>query len=215
MSYINSYNYDKIGKKNLNKVLARRVYNRFLTKALSNIDKESVIMIESPADNYLDANISSIKTMIDNGFEGIYLSFQRPFRNICSHFEREGINLDRIFVIDFASAFCKTDQELNPRCVNVNSNIEIEEMTKLICLTLERLTQEKRFVFVDSISTFALHENVDDTLRFPEFLIKSIKDNKIDDVTLIFNIAKDLAKKQYIENINIYANEHIHLGLCT
>jgi len=215
MSYTKTYDYDKIGKKNLNKVLARRVYNRFLNKALSDLDKESVIMIESPAENYLDANISSIKTMIDYGFEGVYISFQRPFRNICSHFEREGINLDRIYVIDFASAFCKTDQDLNPRCVNVNQEIGLEEMTKLICLTLERLSQEKRFIFVDSISTFALHEDLDETLRFPEYLIKSIKDKKIDDVTLIFNIAKDLAKKRYIENINVYANEHIHLGLCT
>ena len=151
MSYINTYNYNKISKRNLDKVLARRVYNRFLNKALKDIDNESIVMIESPSDNYLDANISSIKTMIDNGFEGVYLSFQRPFKNICSHFEREGINLDKIYVIDFATAFCKSDQELNPRCVNVSSEIELEEMIKIICLTLERLTQEKRFVFVDSI----------------------------------------------------------------
>ncbi|UCB59139.1 MAG: hypothetical protein JSV67_02230 [Thermoplasmatales archaeon] len=215
MSYINTYNYDKISKRNLDKFLVRRVYNRFLNNALKDLDKESIVMIESPSDNYLDANISSIKTMIDNGFEGVYLSFQRPFKNIFSLFEREGINLDKIYVVDFATAFCKSDQELNPRCVNINSGFEFEEMIKIICLTLERLTQEKRFVFVDSISTYALHENLDDISRFPESLINAIKNRKIDDVTLIFNIANDIAKKRYVENINLYANEHIHLGLCT
>ena len=97
----------------------------------------------------------------------------------------------------------------------LNMRTEFEEMIKIICLTLERLTQEKRFVFVDSISTYALHENLDKISRFPESLINAIRNRKIDDVNLIFNIANDIAKKRYVENINLYANEHIHLGLCT
>ena len=52
-------------------------------------------------------------------------------------------------------------------------------------------------------------------MRFPECLINTIKNNKIDDVTVIFNIAKELTKRRYVENISVYANEHIHLGLCT
>lgn len=215
MNSVTSVDYNKIGRDNLKKVLARREYNRFLNEALKDLDKESIIVIESPAENYLDANISSIKSMIDNGFEGVYLSFQRPFKNITSLFEREGINTDKIYVVDFATAFCKLDQELNPRCVNINPGAKLEEMIKIICLTLERLSQEKRFVFVDSISTFALHKDFDETMRFPESLINTIKNKKIDDVTLIFNIAKDLTKRRYAENISAYANEHIHLGLCT
>ncbi len=46
-------------------------------------------------------------------------------------------------------------------------------------------------------------------------MINKVRRNKSDDVTFVFNVAKELDKKIYLQCINIYADEHIHLGLCT
>jgi len=215
MSNINTVDYERIGKGNLIEAIERREYNRVLNERLKDLDKDSVVIVESPVENYLQTNISSVKSMLDNGFEGVYLSFQRPFKNISGLFEKEGIDLGRLFVIDFATAFSNSDQEINSRCVNVDPDIKVEDMVNTICSSLEKLSQDKRFVFVDSLSTLAFHEEFSETMRFPEYLINTIRKNKINDVTFVFNIAKDLAKRRYIENISVYANEHIHLGLCT
>ncbi len=120
-----------------------------------------------------------------------------------------------MFVIDFATAFSNSDQEFNPRCVNVSPDVTVEDMVNTICSSLERLSQDKRFVFVDSISTLGLHEEFSETMRFPECLINTIRRKNINDVTFVFNVAKDLARQRYMKNVDVYANEHIHLGLCT
>jgi len=215
MSNINTVDYESIGKGNLIEAIEHREYNRVLNERLKDLDKDAVVIVESPVENYLQANISSVKSMLDNGFEGVYLSFQRPFKNISGLFEKEGIDLGKLFVIDFATAFSNSDQEINSRCVNVGPDVKVEDMVNTICSSLEKLSQDKRFVFVDSLSTLALHEEFSETMRFSEFLINTIRKNKINDVIFVFNVAKDLAKRRYIENISVYANEHIHLGLCT
>jgi len=215
MSNISTVDYERIDKGNLIEAIEHREYNRVLNERLKDLDKDAVVIVESPVENYLQANISSVKSMLDNGFEGVYLSFQRPFKNISGLFEKEGIDLGKLFVIDFATAFSNSDQEINSRCVNVGPDVKVEDMVNTICSSLEKLSQDKRFVFVDSLSTFALHEEFSETMRFSEFLINTIRKNKINDVIFVFNVAKDLAKRRYIENISVYANEHIHLGLCT
>jgi len=215
MSSIINVDYGRIGRDNLKKALVHREYNRILNERLNDIDKEAVVVIESPVENYLQANVSSVKSMLDNGFEGVYLSFQRPFKNISCLFEEEGIELGRLFVIDFATAFSNSDQDLNPRCVNARPGVSVEDMVNTICSSLENLSTDKRFVFVDSLSTLALHEDFSETMRFPECLINTIRRKNINDVTFVFNIAKDLARQRYMKNLEVYANEHIHLGLCT
>lgn len=215
MTNIVSLDYNRIGKENLKKTLTRREYNRVLKDRLKNLQEDSVVLIESPVENYLQANVSSVKSMVDNGFEGVYLSFQRPFKNISNLFEKEGIELGRLFVVDFATAFSKSDQDINPRCINLNSNFTVNEIAEVVCSSLEKLSQDKRFVYIDSISTLGLHQDFSDTMRFPEYLINTIRNKNINDVTLIFNIAKDLSRQRYVQNLDVYANEHIHLGLCT
>lgn len=215
MHNLGTINYDKIGKKNLKRALILREYHRVLNERLKLLEKDSVVLIETPAENYLEANISSIKSMVDNGYKGIYLSFQRPFKNISNLFEKENINLNSLYIVDCATAFSESDQETNPRCININPNVKIDEMVNIICNSLQNLEEGKRFVFIDSLTTLGLHESFSETLRFPEALINTIKKRKIDDVTFVFNIAKYLTGKRYVENLNVYANEYIHLGLCT
>jgi len=215
MHSLNTIDYEKIGKENLKRALILREYHRVLNERLKILEKDSVVVIETPAENYLEANISSIKTMVDNGYKGIYLSFQRPFRNISNLFEKENIDLNSLFIVDCATAFSESDQELNPRCINMNPNVKVDEMVNTICNSLQNLDEGRRFVFIDSLSTLSLHESFTETLRFPELLINTIKKKNIEDVTFVFNIAKHLTGKRYVENLNVYANEYIHLGLCT
>jgi KaiC/GvpD/RAD55 family RecA-like ATPase len=215
MHSLDTIDYEKIGRENLKRALVLREYHRVLNERLRILEKDSVVIVETPAENYLEANISSIKTMLDNGYKGVYLSFQRPFKNIYNLFEKENINLNSLFIVDCATAFSRSDQEINPRCVNINPDVKVDEMVNIICDSLQNLDEGKRFVFIDSLSTLGLHESFSETLRFPELLINTMKKKNIEDVTFVFNIAKHLTGKRYVENLNVYANEYIHLGLCT
>jgi len=215
MTSITAIEYKRVERENLYKSLNRKKFNHILDEKLKPQNKGAVIVIETPVENYIDANISSVKSMIDNGFEGIYLSFQRPFKNISVLFEQNGIDIERLFIFDCASVFSECDQDCNPRCIKLGSSFKLEDMVEKICCNIQKLNSDKRFIFVDSLSTLAIHESFSETLKFSEFLINSVRKKESDNITFVFNVAKELGTKRYNENINFYADEHIHLGLCT
>jgi len=215
MPDINLIDYEQVSKENLQRAIDRKKLDLIIKERLKTYNQGSIVVIQTPAENYLETNISSVKSMVDNGYEGIYLSFQRPFKNISAIFEKNEINLEKIFVIDCASVFSNSNQEINQHNVNVDSSMDIDNIVEKICKSLGFLKSNKKFIFIDSLSTLALHKSYTETLRFSELMINKIRRNKSEDVTFIFNVAKELDKKRYIQNIDVYADEHIHLGLCT
>ena len=215
MTRVNLLNYSEVEKENLRKSLARRELNRIINKDIEQVNNGSVILLKIPADEYLNSNIESVKFFLENGFEGVYFSFQRPFKNLSSFFEQQGVNMNKLFVIDGATAFCRETGENNPRCVQISKNFKIEDMIKKVCSSLSKIESKKRFVFVDSLTTMALYEPRSETMRFPEYLISQARKKEFRDVIFVFNVADNLTQKKYIQNIEVYANELIHLGLCT
>jgi len=207
--------YDRVSKSNLKKALINRQYYTAIEGSIKKSKDGSIIFLEVPSENYLEANITSIKSLLNKKYKGTYISFQRPFKNIRSLFEQNDIDMNDVLIVDAASALCGEMQEDNPRCVSVSINAKIEEIAKATYQSLLKLDCENKFVYVDSLSTLALHEPLSDSLRFPRSLIDTIRQNHVENVVFIFNIAIDISSKRYAENILTYADSHIHLGRCT
>jgi hypothetical protein len=118
-------------------------------------------------------------------------------------------------VIDGASSFSGQIYYDDPRCICIPPDMEIEKMVQTIYSSLIKLKGDKKFVFVDSLTTMALYEPMAEASKLPEFLVETIKAKGFENVAFIFNVAEELTQKSYVEDIAIYADEFIHLGLCT
>ena len=208
-------NYKKRSRDNLKTALLRQRYAKAITDAINDHKGDSVILLETPPENYLDVNLASVQSLIKNGFEGVYLSFQRPFNNISKLFEQEEIDINKLLVIDGATAITGGIIDENSRCVGIPMDFEINNIIKTICSSLPRLNSKNRFVYVDSLTTMALYESRPKAFSLPEYLANSIRKNRIENVVLLFNIAEDIIQEKYIDRLSFYSDEHIHLGLCT
>ena len=216
MTKINCYSYDLIGKDNLKRTLVRRnYYKTFLNQFVKDHEDGSFVLLESPAESYFDANIQSVDYLLNEGFEGVYVSFQRPFDNVANTFIKQGIDLNKILIIDCATALISEKKKKDPRCVNIRSDIEIDELVEVIHRSLQELEGCKKFVFVDSLSTIALYKSFSEVLKLPKSLLETLKDSNNQNVSLFFNIAAELSKDALVESMSSYSNEFIHLGLCT
>ena len=157
MTKVNCYSYDFVGKENLERTLVRRnYYKTFLNQFVKDHENGSFVLLESPVESYFDYNVESIDYLLNEGFQGVYVSFQRPFNNVADNFIRQGIDLNKILIIDGATAFVSEEQKENPRCVNISLDMEIDELVNVIHKSLQKLEGSKKFVFVDSLSTIAL-----------------------------------------------------------
>ena len=217
MSGITLQNYKNTCKNNLEKSLIYKQYNKILDKKIKNNIEDSVFILEVPVDNYFETNLESVKLMLNHNYEGVYLSFQRPYNNLIQEFEQKNIDINKLWIIDYASRinYELIENENKIRCIEIPQKSDIEYIVKSVNKCIPKLFGEKKFVFIDSLSTFTLHESSSKSLMFPELLINTIRANNFENITFIFNIAEDLSRKKYMKNLNNYADEHIHLGLCT
>lgn len=192
--------------------MEKKTIEQELLHVLHNHEKGTVVMAELPEETYLDATIASLKELLHDGFEGVYISFQRPFDNISRIFEQQGIDINKLLVIDVASALAKQTKTTHARCVHIANKIDINELVRAIYTSLPRLSSAKKFVYVDSISTISLHKPLSETLRFSEFLMRTMHKTSVSGSTfLIFNVAKGLSQKKFIRDIALRVGETIRV----
>ena len=156
-----------------------------------------------------------MKYLLSDGYEGVFLSLQRPFRNLVSLFEKYGVDVGKLLVVDGASVFCGLETARDPRCVDLSPGVDFGGLVEAVVGSIPRLKSRKRFVFVDSLSTLALYEPSGEGSRFSDLLVDSVKKDDLKDVVFLFNVAEELAESDFVENLSVYADSYIHLGLCT
>jgi KaiC/GvpD/RAD55 family RecA-like ATPase len=181
------------------------------TKTLDRILKEpkkAVIMVELPTNAYFDTNANNIKTMVQKGFEGVYISSQRPFRNVFSLLKAKGVDTSKLWVVDAISA-CEGAPEKNQRCISISKIINVDETVRAIYTMLSKLTGKKIFIFIDSLTTMALYMQLSEIMRFCEFLMDTVAKQDGKRVILVFNVAKELAQKEFIQDIALRVDETI------
>jgi len=168
-------------------------------------------MMEIPSDSYFESNSKSIELLQNEGFEGIYISFQRPFENVSHMLSQRGINMEKLLFVDLASMLTKHETRKNAQCINISSSIDIDELVRAIYLSLQKINSNKKFVFIDSLSTITLYKPLSETLRFSEFLIRTVAKGDINNVALIFNVAKNLSQKKFIKDVVVNVDEIIQV----
>ncbi len=189
--------------------MANQLIEKSLSAAINKHKKGAVIMMELPEDTYLEANIATVKLLTSKGFEGVYVSFHRPFRSISALLKQMGVNTGKLIFIDVATALAEETREANERCVHISSAIDIDELVRAIYTSIPKLKGKKRFVFIDSLTTIALYKPLSEVMRFSEFLVRTVRKHEVEDVVLIFNVAKDLSQKKFIRDIAMHIDEVI------
>lgn len=194
-----------MGKDSLEQLIAVQ-----LTEVTDKHEQGAVVMMELPTDAYLEVCQTTLKVLIEKGLQGVYISFNRPFKNISSILEQNGVDTTNLIFVDVATSLGDEKSEENTQCVHISKNIGIDELVRAIYTSIQRFADNKKFVYIDSLSTISLYKPLSETLRFSEFLIRAVKNQEIDDV--IFNVSIDLAHKKFIEDIALKVDEVITVG---
>jgi len=172
----------------------------------------ATILFELPAESYFFANTASLKYLTNNNYKGVYISFQRPFKNIYDLFEKHEINNDRILILDCSN--CEKPK-INEENNNVNiSSFNVDDFGNKIVKALKSLKCKNKFIYVDSLTTVALYKNTSEIKRLTEILMDIINNNDFGNVLIVLNVAEDLSKKKFVKDISNYADEIVNILEC-
>lgn len=181
--------------------------NAGLSVALTRREKGGIIMLELPSDGYFDANVETVKLLTGLGMGGVYVSFHRPFGNIVSILRKSGVDTGNLIFVDVAAALAKEDCPQEHNCVHLSGDVEVDELVRAIYTSLSRLKAGRKFIFMDSLTTITLYKPLSETMRFSEFLVRTVRTGEAD--YLILNVARDLAQKKFIRDIALRVDEVI------
>jgi hypothetical protein len=127
-----------------------------LKNEIKKLPNDHIILLEISADKLYDINLALIKLLSGNGDNGIIISANRPYSNLINIYKKNGINLQRIFVIDCIS------KNLNGEAPGKNV-IFMENLSALTDISLainERIKKNpdnNKFIFFDSLTTMLIH----------------------------------------------------------
>lgn len=213
-----------------------------ISKSIGELTKRyahgAVVMFELPVESYFNSNLETVKSLIENDFEGIYISLHRPFKNLSHVFEQQGMDARKILIIDLITPIhdlfgtmenaskirgdsaknvslkkaSGKKQTRNPKCVHISPNIDIDELIRAIYTSIPKLRSGRKFIFIDSLTTITLYKPLSETMRFCEFLIRTIKRGEFGNVLVVFNVAKDLSQKNFIKDIALSVDEVINVA---
>lgn len=166
-------------------------------------NRNGLFLIELPTESYCETNLFTIKNLLKNGYEGIYVSFQRPAKNIYSWFKKYGIDPNKIKVLDGANER-ENEKKVLPKSV--------EKLFNNIYASLKNIDSGKKFVFIDSITTMALINTKVWSYRFSNYLIDIKHNADFKKTIFLVNVAKDLSEKKLVKNISSYADGFFYIG---
>jgi len=138
-----------------------------IEEKLEKLPDEFIALIISSADVYGVAQEVALRVLIKKkDMCGTYVTFNRPYTTLKISIEQQGLDISKLFFIDLITESAGGKAERTDRCFFVSSPKNLTELSILLEQAMLRLPRDKRFVFMDSISTMLIYNDQDTVLRF-------------------------------------------------
>lgn len=133
--------------------------------------KEYVALATVDAKNYQKTNLEIVKYLIeDKNIPGVYVTLNKPFKNIQNILEKEKIESKMIIFIDAVTQTAGGKIEKTDKCLFIGSPENLSDISIAMDQAVRALPSKERFVFFDSLSTLLMYNNIETVARFIHFL---------------------------------------------
>jgi archaellum biogenesis ATPase FlaH len=115
---------------------------------------------------------------------GVYVSITRPHEYILNAMDDSGIPSTNLFFIDCISLMAGKQQEKLDNVVYVENPSSLEEVSMYLDRMLSKVGRERKFLFLDSLSSLLIYNTDKSVKEFTHFIINKIRLENIAGVIL-------------------------------
>jgi KaiC/GvpD/RAD55 family RecA-like ATPase len=168
-----------------------------------------VALLQVPVEKTIEMNIEALKTLQTLGYEGVYITLSKDYVELSKIFREQGIDMGRIAFIDGVSQMYGIGAVDAPNVKYISGPISLDGIVAAITDIIPVMKAEKKFVFLDSITTVLLYNSLERTLKFSEFLTTSLK--RLDVAGVMVSVSKGFANDNLIKALTKMSNEVIKI----
>lgn len=182
---------------------------KLLKEKYTKLGQGWITLMQIPIENSMQVNIEAIKILQDLGYEGIYITLSKDYVELSKLFRAKGIDMGKIIFIDGISQMYGIKQVKSPSVTYVDGPVSIDAISESVTKIVPSMKNKKKFVFLDSITTVLLYNSLERTLRFSQFLTKSLK--QLQAVGIVVSVSKGFANENLVKELTKVSNEVINL----
>ncbi|MFH1404003.1 MAG: hypothetical protein ABIH11_07030 [Candidatus Altiarchaeota archaeon] len=120
----------------------------------------------------------------EKGMGGVYISVSRPYDDIIELIEESGSDSSNVFFVDCISQMAGKLPEGAENVVFVENPGSLEEVSMFLDRMLGKVQTEKKFLFLDSLSSLLIYNNDKSVKEFTHFMINKMRLEKISGIIL-------------------------------
>jgi len=159
---------------------------------LKDMPDDFIVAVVSAPENYAAVNLALAGYLTKKRkMSGVYITMNKPYKNMVATLEKEGVDTKKIFFIDAISGIIGDKKSANGNCVMLPSPGSLTEMGIVISKVCDK--KNPRFMIMDSLSTLLLYNNQRATLKFVHYVTTQLR--KCAWPGIIFSLEKDIEEK--------------------
>lgn len=180
-----------------------------LKEKLSKLADGWTTLLEIPVEKAAEINATAIKVLQEMGYEGVYITLSKDYIELSKFFREKGIDMGKIAFIDGISQMYGVSEVASPNVTYVSGPLSIDALSDAVTKRVETMNAEKKFVFLDSITTILLYNSLEKTIEFSNFITDSFKRMKV--VGIVVSISRGFTNEKLIEELTRVSNQTIEL----
>lgn len=155
-----------------------------LKKQLSGFPERAAVSIVTDIGNYVPVIKGIVGFASDNDIKCIYVTCTIPARVVLEQLSSENIKADNVYFIDAISYMVGSTGEDRTQTIFVESPTMLESIMLKVDTWLKKLKDGKKLVFLDSVSTLAMHNDGALLSEFLHYFVTNLRGRGIRTVIL-------------------------------
>ena len=134
---------------------------------------------------YQTASVRLLSQLVNSKKEcGIYITVNRPYANLVSNFNDNGVDASKLFFIDCVTQPAGGNPERKENCLFIGSPSRLSDLGLALDEVITSFKQPSKFLVLDSVSTLLVYHSPETTLRFAHFLAGRLRVHGFDGIFL-------------------------------
>ncbi len=159
--------------------------------------EKQIILYLIPGDLYGVYNLKILKDYVNKKKNHcVYVSLNNSYEVLIKKFKSSGLSLDKIFIIDAITSSFK--ERMVDNGVYIGNPRALTDISIAITSAFKALDQEKKVLFLDSMATLEVYNDLGTLTKFSTFVMNKMRELKIN--VAIISLKKD-QDKDFIESL--------------
>lgn len=145
-----------------------------IEKELKNLPDNFVVGLVVNSDKYENVKMDILKYLTNKKRQsGSYVAINKPYQATVDDLKQNKVNTDKLYFIDCITKKFGGKGQNTKNCVFIDSPGDLTEISLELHQSMQN--QERKFLFVDSLSTLAVYNNPEMILKFIHYLTGKIR----------------------------------------